>query len=196
MNLRRLALVASVGVLAGCGTSKEARELAIETAAAIQALDVAVSANAAVSKQATASADARIENLVVTTAARQADLQMRMNLDNAAKSEFERLRQFAERQEAERQKTLAAAVAQSKTLADARKRAKSPSPLLKEISAQLTALGKEESTWDQLKATAHFLRDVAKRVKNNGEAAQKEGKNASTSATAESRKLEDAKFNQ
>lgn len=194
MEIRRFAISTCVLLLAGCATSKEAKDLAIDTAAAVQTLDAAISANAAASKKAAVGADARIENLLTRTAAGQADLKMRMELDPAAEAEYERLRRFAEKQEAERQKALAAAAAQIKALADAREQAKSPSVHLKAVSDSLTVLGKEESAWKRLNSSVQFVRDVAKRVKDNGEAAQKAAGTASEEAKKESEKSDKAKF--
>lgn len=194
MEFRRFAISTCALLLAGCATSKEAKDLAIDTAAAVQTLDAAISANAAASKKSAASADARIENLFTRTAAGQADLKLRMDLDPAAEADYERLRRFAEKQEAERQKALAAAAVQIKALTDAREQAKSPSVHLKAVSDNLTALGKEESAWTRLNSSVQFVRDVAKRVKDNGEAAQKAAGTASAEAKKESEKSEKAKF--
>lgn len=194
MEIRRFAISTCVLLLAGCATSKEAKDLAIDAAAAVQTLDAAISANAAASKKAAVGADARIENLLTRTAAGQADLKMRMELDSAAEAEYERLRRFAEKQEAERQKALAAAAAQIKALTDAREQAKSPSVHLKAVSDSLTVLGKEESAWKRLNSSVQFVRDVAKRVKDNGEVAQKAVGTASEEAKKESEKSDKAKF--
>jgi hypothetical protein len=193
MRICRLVLAAAVAALAGCGTSKEARELAIETAAAIQALDATIATNSAASKKAAAAADARIGNLVRRTVESRSGLQTRIDADSGAKSGFDELREFADKQEAERRKAMEAASAQLKALTDARENAKSPSPLLKEVSDNLTALGKEESVWERLKRTAQFVRDVAKRVKDDSEAAQNAAKQASSQAKAESEKPEAAR---
>jgi len=187
-------VVLAIGSLAGCATSKEARELAIETAVALQALDVALSANAAAAKKAAASADGRIENLIRRTSGQRADLQTRIDADDSAKNEFDRLRGFSDKQEAERQKAIAAASAEAKALSDARQSAKSPSAALKEVSDSLTVLGREESVWDRLKSTTVFVRDVAKRVKNDGKAAHDEGNAASSAAKDASEKPDKEKF--
>lgn len=184
-----LLVAAAVAGVSGCGTSMEVRKLSMETAAAVQALDVAISANAAAAKKAAASADARIGNLILRTAETRSDMDARMAADNRGRREFEELRDFAETQEARRQKAMADAAKAAQALTEAREKAMSPSPALKEVSDKLTALGKEESAWERLKAGAGFVRDVARRVKENGEAAKDAGDKAEKDAQAATDKL-------
>jgi hypothetical protein len=188
-----ISALAAIG-LAGCGTSREARELATETAAAVQALDVAISTNAAEARKAAAGADARIANLIRRTADQQADLQMRIDASDSAKQQFDRLRQFADRHETDRQKAINDASAEAKALTDARQSAKPVSPALREVSDKLGVLGKEESLLERVRGTVGFVREVAKRVKDDGKAAQDAAKGASAEAKKETEKSDAEKF--
>lgn len=176
-----LTIVVAIGpALSACGTSKEARALAKETAVAVQSLDVAISANAAAAKVNAARADARIENLIRSTAESRADLQARIDADDAARRDFERLQQFADKQEANRQRMIGEASTQVKALAAARLSATPVSPALREIGDKLGALGKEGSVLDRVKTVIGFVKDVAARVKDGQKAAKEASKEAET----------------
>jgi hypothetical protein len=172
MNRYPLSIVCSL-LLAGCATSNGARQLATETAVAVQALDAAISQQAAIARVAAASSDARIANLLWRSADERADLQLQLELDPVVKGEFERLRSFVDKQEAERQSVLAATSARIKALADAREQLGSPSEQLRSVSGNLIAIGKRESRWRQLTGSVQFLSDVSRRVQDNAETAKR-----------------------
>jgi len=170
-NRSRLLVPLLASLIASCGTTKEARDLALETATAVQTLDVALSRNVETGKKNADQAAERIRTLMTSTAELQADLQAEIDVSQA-KAEYLKLREFADTQEVNRLKTLAAAEAAAKAAADARQQWTVPTALLKQVSGNLTELGKEESRSDRLKYTAAFVKEVAGRVKQASDAAK------------------------
>lgn len=180
-NRNRLLVPLLAGLVAGCGTTKEARNLALETATAVQTLDVALSRNIETGKKNADQTAATIRTLMTGTAELQADLQAEIDVSQA-KAEYLKLREFADTQEANRLKTLAAAEAAANAAADARQQWTAPTALLKQVSGNLTELGKEENRSDRLKFAAAFVKEVAGRVKQASDAAKADSEKAQQTA--------------
>ena len=117
-----------------------------------------------------------------------------METQPTAKREFQVLRDLVDAAEARRRKTIEDASKAASALAEAREKTKSPSSALKEVSDNLVALGREQSVWERINASAHFVRDVSKRVTENGEAAQKAADASTAAAKEASGKPDAAKF--
>ena len=166
------AVMGAAFVLSGCATSHQARELATETAAVVQALDVALAHNAEVAKKQSDDVSGRLSTLLRDTAEGQADLQARIDA-SPMNADFMELRRFADTEEAGRQEKLRAADATVKAAAASQQAWKAPSASLREVSDILTVLGREESARDRLRATASFIKEVTDRIKKDNAAAAK-----------------------
>lgn len=173
--IRRCAMCALLpAALAGCATSQEARELATETAVAVQALDVALAANGQVTRAKAQAVSRRLTTLLLRTVNDQSELQARVDA-SASKADFQGLKEFVDEQEAMRQAGLSKAQDRAKAAADAQEVWKAPSAEMRHVSDKLTVLGREESLMERLKASAGFLKEVADRVKQSGEQAADPG---------------------
>lgn len=174
--MRYLSYIFFIAVaLTGCTTSPESRELAIETASAVQALDINLSRHAASTKRNADEIATRIGYLIRTTANEQSVLQAEIDA-SSTKSQYEKLRAFVEDQEEKRQKMLAVADASAKAAANTVQTWNVPSVALRDISGKLLTLGNEENSLERLKFSGKFIKHISDRIKQDRKALDKEAK--------------------